>query len=185
MFNMYVFFDFETTGTNPYQARAVQLAWIWDDEQGNVSQKCYKIKPVGFTIPAEAVKIHGITTEDAAKNGNDLRSVLTEFNNMLKVTDILVAHNMPFDFQIFEGECKRAGIVPEKIPHTICTQKSKSITDFCQLPNPNYPGKYKWPKLSELYYKLFEKKMLNEHDALADSQHCLECFFELKRRGII
>lgn len=69
----YLFFDTETTGTRNYKApstdtrnwpRLVQIAWILTDEEGNRTHEGNLIvKPDGFTIPADAVRVHGITTQ--------------------------------------------------------------------------------------------------------------------------
>ena len=58
----------------------------------------------------------------------------------------------------------------------------QSATDYCQL-----PGRYgyKWPKLSELHQKLFDKDFDNAHNALADVEAMVKCFFEMKSRGIL
>ena len=56
----------------------------------------------------------------------------------------------------------------------------KSTTDFCQLPGPYG---YKWPRLEELYQKLFGEDFENRHQALADVRACAKCYFELRRLG--
>ena len=84
---LYIFFDTETTGVpRDYKApskdtrnwpRMVQLGWILMDDKGDkLSQKDYIIRPDGFTIPADASRIHGITTERALEEGRDLVSVV-------------------------------------------------------------------------------------------------------------
>lgn len=45
------------------------------------------------------------------------------------------------------------------------------------------PGK--WPTLTELHVKLFECEFEGAHDALDDVKAMVNCFFELKKRGII
>ena len=42
-----------------------------------------------------------------------------------------------------------------------------------------------WPRLEELYRKLFGRNFAGAHDAMSDIQATKECFFELKRRGIL
>lgn len=82
----YNFFDTETTGVpRDYKApasntrnwpRLVQLGWIVTDEEGNVlSQGNEIVKPEGFVIPADAARVHGITTERAQREGKPLREV--------------------------------------------------------------------------------------------------------------
>ena len=41
------------------------------------------------------------------------------------------------------------------------------------------------PRLEELYRKLFGRNFAGAHDAMSDIQATKECFFELKRRGIL
>lgn len=73
---MYLFFDIETTGLPIVRnasiknlnnwPRIVQLAWSRYDKNKNlVSDTNYIIRPEGFTIPADAVKVYGISTEKA------------------------------------------------------------------------------------------------------------------------
>jgi DNA polymerase-3 subunit epsilon len=44
---------------------------------------------------------------------------------------------------------------------------------------------YKWPKLNELYKKLFNEDMGAAHTALMDIQNTAKCYFELERLGVI
>jgi hypothetical protein len=60
----------------------------------------------------------------------------------------------------------------------------KSSIDFCKLPPLRF-GEYKWPKLEELYTKLFGTTISGAHDAMADIEATKKCYFELIRRGII
>jgi len=55
-------------------------------------------------------------------------------------------------------------------------------TDYCKIPG-SYG--YKWPSLSELYFKLFDKDFEDAHDAVVDVRACTECFFKLKNKGVI
>src|SRR5262249_4256634 len=84
---MYLFLDTETTGVpRDWNApafdlanwpRVVQLGWLQCDRQGKPQKSCqYLIKPVGFKIPADVVRIHGITTERALNEGVDLSVAL-------------------------------------------------------------------------------------------------------------
>src|SRR5690606_8051357 len=46
-------------------------------------------------------------------------------------------------------------------------------------------GKFKWPKLEELYQKLFNEKFEEAHNAAADVVATTRCFFELIRLNVI
>ena len=190
---MYTFFDTETTGLpKRYNAppteldnwpRVVQVAWLTYNEKGKkiASNDCI-IKPDGFKIPEDAYRIHGITTEIAAKKGIPLARALKAFSAEIKKTKLLVAHNIKFDLPILKAEYLRTGI-PDALfsANKLCTMESS--VNYCRIPRPN--GGYKWPRLSELYAKLFKRELKGSHDALVDAKACAECFFELKKRGVI
>ena len=87
---MILFFDTETTGLpKNWKAavsdlnnwpRMVQLAWIVYENDGiKLKEGSYIIKPIGFSIPSDATKLHGITNEMALSKGVDLKTVLNNF----------------------------------------------------------------------------------------------------------
>jgi DNA polymerase III subunit epsilon len=189
---MYLFFDTETTGIpRNYRApvsdlanwpRVIQLAFLLTDAAGKpLDAQEFLIKPDGFTIPLDATRVHGITTEHAAAHGIALRTALNAFLAALPATKVLIAHNMSYDENILGAEFLRANL-PNPLPKIkrLCTMESS--TRYCGL-----PGRYgfKWPSLAELHQKLFEKPLLKAHAALADVETCAKCFFELKQRGIM
>ena len=189
---MYLFFDTETTGlpknwkapvTNLNNwPRLVQLAYLYYDNNGNkISGGDFIVKPEGFTIPAEASRVHGISTERALREGESITSVLQHFNSLIEQASYLVAHNISFDEKIVGSEFLRNGMqnsIPSK--NKICTMER--TTRFCAI---NGPYGYKWPKLSELHYKLFGTGFEEAHDASVDVTVTAKCFWELKRLGEI
>ena len=189
---MYLFFDTETTGLpKNYKApvsdlnnwpRLVQLAYLYYDKSGNkISEGNFIIKPDGFTIPAEASKVHGISTERALQEGQSIIPVLQHFTELVKEADYLVAHNMSFDEKIVGAEFLRNGMSNSiQFKNKICTMQK--TTNFCAIEG-QYG--YKWPKLSELHYKLFKKNFKEAHNASVDITATAKCFWELKRLGII
>ena len=189
---MYLFFDTETTGLpKNWKApvtdlnnwpRLVQLAYLYYDNNGKkISGGDFIIKPEGFTIPVDASRIHGISTERALKEGQSITSVLHHFNSFVEQAAYLVAHNMSFDEKIIGAEFLRNDI-PNSIrsKNKICTMAR--TTNFCAI---NGPYGYKWPKLSELYYKLFRTNFEEAHNAAVDITATAKCFWELKRLGKI
>lgn len=187
-----LFFDTETTGLpRNYKApltdldnwpRLVQLAYILSDFKGNILQKGdWIIKPNGYIIPNESSVIHRITNERANNEGLPLKFVLQNFENLIKISDCLVAHNMSFDEKIVSAEFLRSGmenfILDKK---RICTMEK--TTNFCALES-QYG--FKWPKLSELYFILFNESFEEAHNAAHDINATAKCFWELKNRQII
>ncbi len=189
---MYLFFDTETTGLpRNWKApitdlnnwpRLVQLAFLYYDENGNkISGGDYIIKPEGFTIPTDVSRIHGITTDRAIRDGKPLTTALQDFHSLIIEAEVLVAHNMNFDEKIVGAEFLRLGMknpIPSK--RKICTMQS--TTTFCALKGPYG---FKWPKLSELHYKLFRAGFDEAHNAAIDISMTAKCFWELKRIGKI
>jgi DNA polymerase III epsilon subunit-like protein len=162
--------------------RLVQLAFLFYDKNGNkISSGDFIVKPEGFTIPTDASRIHGISTERAIREGESLKTVLQKFQTLINQAEVLVAHNMSFDEKIVGAEFLRIGM------HNSITAKNKictmqSTTNFCAL---NGPYGYKWPKLSELHYKLFRTGFDEAHNAAVDITATAKCFWELKRLGKI
>jgi DNA polymerase III epsilon subunit-like protein len=189
---MYLFFDTETTGLpRNWKApvtdlnnwpRLVQLAYLLYDEDGNqISGGDFIIKPDGFIIPPDVSRIHGITYERALIEGQPLNSVLQHFNLLIEQANWLVAHNISFDEKIVGCEFLRNGM-KNNIPFKsrICTMER--TTNFCAIPGP-YGNK--WPKLSELHYKLFKTNFEEAHNAAVDISATARCFWELRRLGKI
>jgi len=132
--------------------RLVQIAWILYDQDGNrISNATHIVKPNGFTIPAAASGLHGITTERANNEGADLVFVLNEFTKQIEQCHSLVAHNISFDEKIVGAEFLRNNM--QNVIQTkkrICTMHGSK--HYCAIKGPYG---IKFPQLAELHYKLF------------------------------
>lgn len=189
---MYLFFDTETTGLpKNWKApvtdlsnwpRLVQIAWLLYKSNGELlSEGNYIIRPNGFTIPKAASSIHGITTEKAITHGDELALVMQEFVNLLKDSKCLIAHNMSFDENIIGSEMLRMGL-PNLLAskRRVCTMRES--TQYCDI--DGHYGK-KWPKLTELHYKIFKEDFEDAHNAATDIKITAKCFWELRRRRVL
>jgi len=190
---MYLIFDTETTGlprnkTAPLTdfdnwPRLVQIAWQLHDNKGKlISQGNHIVKPEGFTIPFNAQKVHGISTDRALEVGEPLKDVLDKFSEDVKRANVLVGHNIEFDNSIIGAEylrCKMENILEkaENIDTGIATK------EFCDIRMGN--GRIKMPKLVELYEKLFGHPFDDAHDAAYDVDATAEAFIECLRRKVI
>ncbi|MGN0236086.1 MAG: leucine-rich repeat protein [Paludibacteraceae bacterium] len=195
----YLFFDTETNGL-PYNYKAgientnnwprlLQVGWIMTDERGNVLKSRTKWRyPNGFSVDSEVTKLTGITTDQLRRDGDDISSILREFMQDVENAEILVGHNIEYDMMVIGCELYRNGQPMQgqaltRHPH-ICTMKQ--TVNFCAVPSTNsYYSDYKYPKLTELYTKLFGHAFSGAHDAMTDIKATKECFFELKRRGVL
>lgn len=188
----YLVFDVETTGfPKDWNApisrlnnwpRIVQIGWLAFDRFDNlVDSKCHIIKPAGYTIPNESYKIHGISTQSALSNGEEMNHVLRNFSQLVKVSEYVIGHNLQFDEKVVRSEFLRADIDDYfNNPTRICTKEIG--TDVCKI-----PGKYgyKWPTLDELYQHFYGEDFDGSHNALNDAKATAKCFFELKDLDIV
>ncbi len=191
---MFLIYDTETTGLpRDFNApitdsenwpRMVQISWQLHDEAGELKEvKNYIIKPEGYEIPYAVVKVHGITTERANKQGVPLDFVLKEFNTVLQQTQFVVGHNISFDNSIIGAEFHRKNIETTLFSKSTLDTKNEG-TAYCAIPGGKGGG-YKWPKLGELHEKLFDEKFDQAHNAAADVEATARCFLELIRLKVI
>jgi len=158
----------------------VSISWVVLDADTNKieSKNSFIVKPINWTIPLEATKVHGITNEKAMLKGSPLSEVMEQFSR--ESYDYLVAHNIQFDFNVLmNAYCWDLGM---KVNDTLYKRKCTMMlsTDLCKLQGQ---WGYRWPKLSELYEFAFHRKPISSslHSSLYDTvilaeivQHCDE-----------
>lgn len=190
---MELFFDVETSGflskslsaTDPKQAWIVQLAFILSDRDRIFTEFSSLITSEGRTCNPHAQKVHEISVEECDKGGISEDNLLNILVHGFFTADVLVAHNYAFDIEfidqfIWRSNTKWAGL--KQIPF-FCTMKETTM--LCKLPQPKYPGKFKWPRLAELYKFLFNEEFDGAHDALADVRATRKCYYKLKDIGFM
>ena len=171
---MYLIFDTETTGLpKNWRApisdtdnwpRCIQIAWQVHDEIGNLLEnKSYIIKPVDFDIPYESEKIHGISTQLAEKEGDDLQKVLNEFNKSISKSKFVIGHNVNFDLNVIGCEFYRNNITSNIELVDILDTCTELTADLCKLPGGR-GGKFKLPTLTELHKFLFQAPFQEAHN---------------------
>lgn len=184
---MIFFFDTETTGLPPRrvspsdtdkwsECRIVQIAWqIHDlDTHALLKKQEFIIRPDGFTIPDAAANIHGITTTIAQEHGVPFSDVMAVLATDLESITTAVAHNMEFDDRVLLSELFRYNL-------SDITNQWNHIPKKCTMRMGTLSGQ-KWPKLAELYARLFDTPhdpSLTLHRADADVHLCAECYFRL------
>ena len=199
--NLRCFIDTETTGLPindnlPYTEldnwpHLVQVALIIeDDNYGILAKRNMILKPDGYSIPESSARIHGISNAQAIKVGEDRKHVIGFLDQVLSNSNIVIGHNVSFDLNVVKAEIIRV----KGIENALFTTKNHNVVDtmkmgmnICKIPNLSFHTRmsqpYKYPKLDELYYKLFNKHFNNQHDAMADVQAAYDCYYELKRKS--
>lgn len=207
---MYLIFDTETTGLPKDEKapltdfdnwpRLVQIAWQLHDNKGKLLEaQNYIIKPEGFSIPYNAQKVHGISTQRALDEGKPLQDVLAIFSQTLENTKLIIGHNVEFDLNIVGAEYlrKEAPQPPEgenstpsspfggRVGVGLAVLDTKLVaTDFVAIPSGK-GNRFKWPSLTELHLKLFGEKFEDAHDAAYDVAATTRCFFGLIQAKVV
>ncbi len=174
--------DVETNGLikGAVYPRIVQFSWGLYSTKGELIElKDFIIKPTDWKMNGSD-KCHGISYERAMKEGIGINSVLKEYKNDIDNRCLkLVCHNINFDVKVVLNECVMAGMGINKV-ETFCSMIE--TVNFCEI-TPKVRGEYKWPKLSELYFKLFKSEMTNAHNSYYDVINCAKCYFTLIEIG--
>ena len=186
-------FDTETTGLpkgypSIYKTdlwpHIVQLSYILYDTSKNkiLVENDHIIKlPKSVELPEESTKIHGVTRE-MTKHGVDIKHAIALFNICLEATDIVVAHNMSFDKQLFIVECIRNNVRSQFTKQTRCYCTMRESVDMCNIKaisQKNNEEYKKFPTLTELHKHLFDIEPKGVHNALVDILICLRCYIKM------
>ena len=149
-----VFFDIESTGTNPYRDRIVEIAVIKVMPDGSRQEVVRRINP-SMPIPAGASAVHGIYDDDV-KDAPTFDVVAQNLYNYLENCDLAGYNIVKFDVPMLQEEFKRCGL-------TLSMQNRKLIdvfNIFCRL----------YPRNLTAAYKFFCGGDLEDaHSALADT----------------
>lgn len=162
------------------QPYIIQFAWIlWeliDGKYTEIERKNVFINP-WIPIPFWASQVHHIydvDVKDAPKMETEIEGIM----DFLNKADAIIGHNIEYDEDMIRLELRRV----EK-PHlynpgqVVCTMKT--TVDFCALRGKG--ERFKYPKLWELYKKLFWKYFIWAHDAMTDVEATQDCFLELEK----
>jgi DNA polymerase III epsilon subunit-like protein len=175
----YMFIDTETTGINTYTDDIIQIAYIIYDDKFKLLKKVDKLViPEKCLIPKNAFDVHKITHKKILKANNRFADVFTEFIKDVNDVKHIIGHNVAFDINMIKNNLERYDFIqtnPFETKTITCTAKLGK--DICDVKNIN--GSIKTPKLGELYFKLFGRKIENAHDAMVDTISCAECYFKL------
>lgn len=186
-------FDCETTGI-PEKGmkwdedflkfpRPVTMAWAFGD-----TERHEIIRPQGWDIPTETVAIHGVTTEQADKEGKPFVEVVTEFLNDAEKYPLICAHNVYFDTSIIKAAIM--ALCPEladKAESALFKGKRidtmRKTIKFVGARKENGSGKF--PTLEELFAKLFDGATFPAHNALEDVRALRKCLPPLVEMSIV
>jgi DNA polymerase III epsilon subunit-like protein len=173
----YVAFDFETSGlpggrrpVTPetlYQfdsCRAVSLSAARFSSRGRLVDTFDAIVyPNDFQISQGSIDVHGITQQQAEREGRPFTEVFLDFMRFIGPrTTTMVAHNAKFDTNVLRSEMIRHGLDLHLI---------ENLNFRCTM--ELYRERFLKPiKLGVLYEQIFGQPFENAHNSLAD---CIAC----------
>ena len=184
-------FDTETTGfveregpleIQPYivQFSGILLELQPDKTLKEIDRIDAYVKPP-ISIPFGASQVHGIYDRDVVDKPT-IDEQIDVFLNYLNRADIVVGHNIEYDESVINYELqrlwRRGDYHPQK---TLCTMKSS--TEYCAIPWRGVG--YKFPKLNELYKKLFGEYFEWAHSAIYDVEATVRALEKLLWLGVI
>jgi DNA polymerase III epsilon subunit-like protein len=195
-------YDTETNGLPPKGERfvnkgnlehwphTVQFSYVIYDTDANKLLKTYDsiIKlPPGVIISEENYSFHHISNKMSETKGKDVNVVLREFLTDCTRVDMLVGHNINFDYNMIKAEIMRN-------PYAYTADDTKMLANkrmyctaretygYCSIPAINWKGEkyFKYPTLKELYEKLFDETPQNLHNSLNDVLITVRCVVKFR-----
>lgn len=184
-------FDTETTGfvnkkdtSLEAQPRIIQFSWIlWElkDWKFIEEKRIDKLINPRIPIPYWSSQVNHIYDIDV-KESPYIEDLIEEIMYFINTPDVIVWHNIEYDEEVLKIELRRLWLEYMYRPKQIkCTMKES--VDFCMI-EWNW-NRYKYPKLWELYKKLFDEYFLWAHNAIVDVEATLRCFIKLVNDWII
>lgn len=185
-----LFIDTEATGlplkwTKPYTdsnnwPTAIQVAWIIFSKEGDeLKRENFYVNNNDVPITQEAKLIHQLNENYLKENGVPREFIMQKLADDLKrYSPLMVGHFIALDFHILSADFVRSGLI----------NPLKQLPLFCtMLASEKYSRKpwVKYLRLSAFFSELFNREMINAHNAMVDAETTSKCFFELQRRGDI
>lgn len=138
---MIIYFDTETTGLYPGQI--AQLSYVLQSKTKTQAKNFF------FTVDNMdygAFMVHGFSVEKLKNlsGGKRFSDFIDEIESDFSAADLVVAHNVKFDYMFMRAEFERENRV-FYTKKEFCTMKG--LTPICKLLRSN--GAYKYPKLAE------------------------------------
>lgn len=162
-----IFFDLETTGTNPMKDRIVELSYLKVNADGAVQEGTYRIRPVdvhGNQIKSDpsAVAVHGITDEELADKPT-FRELSETLLEIFSDSDIAGYNSNKFDLPLLMEEFVRSGQ-----PFTLVGRHLIDVQNIFYKHEPR--------TLKAAYRFYCDKDLVDAHQASADVKATYEVF---------
>ena len=136
-------------------------------------------------------RVSGNTIPILESDGVELEHAQNVIISDLLSANLIVGHNISYDLQVLlfgllDGTDVSKALKSHLFGSNHRLSNSSIIydtmlqgIDICKIPHKTGNG-YKYPKLSELYRRLYNEDFENQHDSLYDVVACLKCFLRMK-----
>jgi DNA polymerase-3 subunit epsilon len=167
---MILVFDTETTGLTLHpnaplskQPQMIEFGGILlSKKDGSIIEEYNVLINPGVPLPPEIVKITGITDADLV-GAPSFKEAMPQIFRMFEKCSIIMAHNLPFDQAIVQGELARLNAINWPWPDDgLCT-----VGLYREVWGYN-------PKMTELYAHIMGKPLHQTHRALDDVRALVE-----------
>jgi DNA polymerase III epsilon subunit-like protein len=187
----------------PYITQASFVMYDLSKKQITQTYDSYIKVPEHVVIGEEITNLTGITKKICDEKGCDITLFLETMYKAYSDSDVLVAHNFEFDETMILVELQRnyehirnthpecLGLFNKSMENLrnverYCTMKKG--TDICNIMVESTiagrPPRKKWPKLTELYVKLFDEPAPDGlHNSLVDVSATLKCYIKMRLGG--
>lgn len=156
-----VFFDLETTGTNPASDRIIEIAMLKIFPNGKETSKVFKVNPE-MPIPKQSTEIHGISDEDVV-DAPVFKMIAKEIVDFISDADLAGFNSNKFDIPLLAEEFIRS--------NTDIDLKKRNFIDVQVL------FMKKEPRTLEAAYRFYcGKELKDAHSAEADTNATFEVF---------
>jgi len=172
-----ILFDTETTGLDPRTGdRVIEIAALELINDLPTGVHFHRLIHPERDIPEEATRVHGFTIEHL-KDAPRFAAVAAEMMEFMGESEMLVAHNAPFDFGFLDWELKLCGLPP---------LGAHRMVDTLALAKQRFPG---MPNSLDALCRRFgiDLSARTSHNALLDCKLLAEVYIELtggRQRGL-
>ncbi|SHO48269.1 3'-5' exonuclease [Anaerocolumna xylanovorans] len=170
----FVCFDIETTGLSPEEDYIIEIGAV-KVREGKITEYFNELVKPPVALPEKIIELTGIT-EDMLKEAQNQDKVIPRFVEFAG-DDILMGHNIMFDYSFLKVGTSRLGIPFEKqgidtlkiSKGTIPEEESKSLANLCSLykvVNPSAHRAFHDAKATAVIYAYLCNDFFTEHGGL-------------------
>ena len=177
-------FDTETTGLLDFkrpshaegQPRMCSMTNLLCNDDGEIFAIYDElIRPDGWECTVESTAVNKITTEDCIERGVPVLEALIAWEDAVKMADVIVGYNIPYDLKMLRGELRRAGRDDQRDQHTTscAMQAARKYCDRGPI------------KLNEAYSHIFQEVMQGQHTSSGDAEATRRIWFHLRAQDAV